>query len=757
MEPRQVTILHGTTFVVSDVSGDVQGSPQQPEGLFYRDMRHLSRWQVRLNGRAPQAVGAETVGNHEAVFLLAPGTGTIYRSAAVTLLRHRRLDQGMRESFALSNHSAQPQTLELSVLFDADFADIFQVKDGSVTTADNHHQLGDGEVTIGHERDDFRRETRIRAEGAAFTEETLTFRVTLGGGETWHGAVDLTLSSNQPGTGVPTAERGLAEWLAAAPTLHTPHDHLHLTYRQSLLDLAALRFHVDTMPDAALPAGGLPWFMALFGRDSLIVGYQSLPFTPVLCRDALRALAACQTDRFDDFRDAEPGKIPHELRHGELTHFHERPQSPYYGSADATPLFLIVLDEYERWTGDADLVRDLEPAARAALRWMEEYGDSDGDGFIEYNSRNPQTGMVNHCWKDSSNSILHPDGRLAKLPRATCEIQGYAYDARLRTARLARECWDDPQLADRLERAAAELNRRFQDAFWLPEEGFYALALDGDKQPVRTLTSNMGHLLWSGLVPDDHVDRVVGHLMGDAMFSGWGIRTLAAGQAAYSPMEYHNGTVWPHDNSLVAAGLVRYGRRAEAGRVAQAVLEAAGHFGHRLPEALVGLARDATTVPMRYPNGVLAAGVGVRRAAAPAAGAAGPRTRARRAPHRSRVCRMPWRRFALRGYRDDVAGRPPADRSGLTRQGWASRRRTSGAAGFCGATSRKCRRVAAASGDFVARCARPSMSSASGSSGLAVRTCRAVSAASCGCPARISANASFRRTWSSGCWPSTSR
>jgi glycogen debranching enzyme len=602
VEPRQVTILHGTTFVVSDVSGDVQGSPQQPEGLFYRDMRHLSRWQVRLNGRPSEAVGAETLGNHEAVFLLIPGTGTIYRTATVTLLRHRRVGRGMRESFALANHGAQPQTLELSVLFDADFADIFQVKDGSAAAGDNYHRLGDGEVTIGHERDDFRRETRIRAEGAAFTEETLTFRVTVAGGETWHGAVELTLSSNQPGTGVPTDEQDLTKWLAAAPTLHTPHEHLHLTYRQSLLDLAALRFHLDSMPDPVLPAAGLPWFMALFGRDSLIVGYQALPFTPVLCRDALRALAACQADRFDDFRDAEPGKIPHELRHGELTHFHERPQSPYYGSADATPLFLIVLDEYERWTGDVDLARDLEPTARAALRWIEEYGDLDGDGFIEYHSRNPQTGLVNQCWKDSRNSVLHPDGRLAKLPRATCEIQGYAYDARLRTARLARECWGDPQLADRLERDAAELNRRFQDAFWLPEEGFYALALDGDDRPVRTLTSNMGHLLWSGLVPDERVDSVVGHLMGDAMFSGWGIRTLAVGQRAYSPMEYHNGTVWPHDNALIAAGLARYGRRAEAGRVTQAVLEAAGHFGHRLPEALVGLARETTTVPMRYPT-----------------------------------------------------------------------------------------------------------------------------------------------------------
>jgi glycogen debranching enzyme len=602
VEPRQVTILHGTTFVVSDVRGDVHGSPQEPEGLFYRDMRHLSRWEVRLDGSVPEVVGAETVGNEEAVFLLAPGAGTMYRSTDVTLLRRRRIHDGMSESFELANHTTAPVTVELSVRLDADFADIFDVKDGIRKTGHRYRRLGPGEVAIGYERADFRRETRIRAEGAAFTGESLTFHVTVPPARTWHVSVELTVIGDRTDTRTRSHQRNLQEWLDDAPRLQTPHRTLELTYRQSLIDLAALRFHLDTMPDAALPAAGVPWFMALFGRDSLTVSYQSLPFTPVLCRDALRALAARQADGFDDFRDAEPGKILHELRHGDLTYFHERPQSPYYGSADATPLFLIVLDEYERWTGDRALVSELEPAARAALRWVEEYGDPDGDGFIEYDSRNAKTGLVNQCWKDSWNSIVHPDGRLAKLPRATCEIQGYAYDARRRTARLARECWDDPELADRLERDAADLRRRFVDAFWLPEEGFYALALDGDERPVRTLASNMGHLLWSGIVPDEHVDSVVAHLMSDAMFSGWGIRTLACGQPVYSPMEYHNGTVWPHDSALIAAGLARYGRRAEAGRVVQAVIEAAGHFGHRLPEALVGMPRTVTSVPMRYPT-----------------------------------------------------------------------------------------------------------------------------------------------------------
>jgi len=400
----------------------------------------------------------------------------------------------------------------------------------------------------------------------------------------------------------PNMDESLEEWLEDAPTLETDFDDLRRTYHRSLVDLAALRFYPETVPDSSLPAAGLPWFMALFGRDSLITSYQALPFVPELCRTTLRALANQQATEFDDFRDAEPGKILHELRHGELTHFGKRPQSPYYGSCDSTPLFLVVLDEYERWTGDVETIKALEPHARAALRWIDEYGDTNDDGYLDYDTRNPASGLVNQCWKDSWNSIVWPDGRLASLPRATCEIQGYAYDARIRAARLARESWHDPTLADRLERDAAALRDRFIADFWLPDQGFYALAVDGEKQAVPTLTSNIGHLLWSGLVPDEHVDQVVAHLLGPWLFSGWGVRTLAAGQGVYNPLEYHNGSVWPHDTAIIAAGLARYGRRAEAGRLSMAILEAARHFNYRLPEVFVGYDRTATDLPVPYPS-----------------------------------------------------------------------------------------------------------------------------------------------------------
>jgi glycogen debranching enzyme len=391
-------------------------------------------------------------------------------------------------------------------------------------------------------------------------------------------------------------------WLESAPRLHASWDTLRLTYDRSLRDLAALRLPAQAPEGVAIPAAGLPWFMAVFGRDSLITSYQALPFAPQLASATLQVLARRQAKVWDDFRDAEPGKILHELRFGELSYFRECPQSPYYGSADSTPLFLILLDEYERWSGDTDLVVELEPHARAALDWLEHHGDLDGDGYLEYQSRNLDSGLENQCWKDSSNSIVHPDGRLASLPRATCELQGYAYDARIRTARLAREVWHDNTTADRLEREAAELKARFNADFWVAGDDFFALGLDGEKRQVPTLTSNMGHLLWSGIVEDSKVDAVVEHLMGDRLFSGWGVRTLAMGQPAFNPLGYHNGTVWPHDNSLIAAGLARYERREEAGWIAHSMLEAAAYFDHRLPEVFAGYPRSLTEFPVEYPT-----------------------------------------------------------------------------------------------------------------------------------------------------------
>jgi len=342
--------------------------------------------------------------------------------------------------------------------------------------------------------------------------------------------------------------------------------------------------------------------MALFGRDSLITSYQALPFVPELAQATLTSLALFQSDTDDAFRDAEPGKILHELRFGELTAFEERPHSPYYGSADSTPLFLIVLDEYERWTADADLVRRFEPEARAALEWIDRYGDRDGDGYVEYQRRNTKTGLDNQCWKDSHTSIVDRHGAIATSPRAVCEIQGYVYDAKRRCARLAREIWGDEELATRLEREAGELKERFNRDFWVEGLDCFALALDGEKRQMDSVASNIGHLLWSGIVDDDKAAAVARHLMGPGLFSGWGVRTMSADEVTYNPIGYHLGTVWPHDNSLIAAGLGRYGYREEAAQIASALLEAATYFDGRLPEAFAGYPREETRFPVEYPT-----------------------------------------------------------------------------------------------------------------------------------------------------------
>jgi glycogen debranching enzyme len=428
----------------------------------------------------------------------------------------------------------------------------------------------------------------------------------------WSTCVDVSCTDNDGEHGPRVGHGGfgqlqpdmpmtLEQWLADAPTLHSGFDPATHAYRQALLDLAALRFRPFSGMAWSLPAAGAPWFMALFGRDSLVTAYQALPFQPRLARTTLEALAAVQATGFDDFRDAQPGKILHELRRGELTVSGQRPHSPYYGSHDATLLFLILLDEYERWTGDADLVRQLEPAARAAIAWMEGPADSDGDGYLEYRTHSPQ-GLINQCWKDSWNSMLFADGRIAAPPIATCEIQGYAYDARRRTARLARAVWHDDHLAGRLERDAAQLRERFNVDYWSRSRGHFVLALDAAKRPVDAATSNVGHLLWSGIVDEAHAGQTAALLATPQLSTGWGVRTMSSADRGYNPIEYHNGTVWPHDTAIVAEGLRRYGYRQQAAALAVNLLEAAAAFDYRLPEVFAGFAREPSCRPVAYPT-----------------------------------------------------------------------------------------------------------------------------------------------------------
>jgi len=340
----------------------------------------------------------------------------------------------------------------------------------------------------------------------------------------------------------------------------------------------------------------------MFGRDSIFTSLQALPFAPELAATTLRELGERQGSRVDDFRDEDPGRILHEMRYGEMTAFEERPHSPYFGCADATPLYVVLLDEYERWTGDTKLVHDLEYAARAALNWIDEYADLQDNGYISYKRRNEQTGLENQCWKDSWDSISYRNGDLPGFPRATCELQGYAYDAKMRGARLARLVWKDDALAETLEHEAAALKRRFNRDFWIADGDYFALALDTDGRQVDALASNNGHLLWSGIVDKSKAKAVARHLLGSRLFSGWGVRTLAEGEQRFNPIGYHVGTVWPFDNSFIAWGLRRYGFKQEAAIIAAGILEAATFFDGRLPEAFGGYERSETKYPVQYPT-----------------------------------------------------------------------------------------------------------------------------------------------------------
>jgi len=611
MARDEIAILDGSTFLVSDRRGDIDASPDQAHGFFYRDTRFLSRWTLRANGQPLESLSTDETSYFSAQFFLVPPGGDVNENPSTSIIRKRTVGDGFHEDVTVINHDPVPLALVLRLEAGSDFADLFEVKDALAKKGEAYTRVDDGRLVLGYRRDDFVRETHVEASQPAVVDESgFSFRLELDPHSEWTTCVvvrpvtDRVLEpkyDHGEEDAKPDIGMSLETWLEAAPQLETDWDPLEHVYERSMIDLAALRFTSELFPDQALPAAGLPWFMTVFGRDSLITSYQALPFVSELAETTLRVLARYQGTKVDPFRDEAPGRILHEIRFGELVHFQERPHSPYYGAADTTPLFLVLLDEVERWTGNGELVRELEPAARAALAYLDDYGDLDGDGYVEY-QRAQETGLENQCWKDSWDSIRFADGTIAKGPIATCEIQGYVYDAKRRTARLARELWNDPALAARLEREAAELQVRFDRDFWLADRGYYALALDGQKRPVDALTSNLGHLLWSGIVPEEKADSLARLLVGDRLFSGWGVRTMAEGEGGYNPIRYHNGTVWPHDNSLIAAGLARYGFREEAARIAFATLEAATFFRYRLPEVFAGYRRGRTSFPVEYPT-----------------------------------------------------------------------------------------------------------------------------------------------------------
>jgi glycogen debranching enzyme len=615
-----LTILEGSTFCVSDELGDIS---EPTMGFFADDTRFLSRWVLTINGARPLMLSSRKVEYYSAAFFLRnPVVGGL-RHDEVSIARERFVGDSMQEQLAVSNHSARRLEFDLTLELGNDFADIFAVKSYDFALGDPDHarplppavppvyEADDNQFVFSVSENGFDGLTQVVLSERGETEgSTVTYRIELEPRETWRLCADVIPATDGQRIAVQLAQRrfgdelarvraSLAAWRLRVPQLRSVWDDLTHSFRQSVADLSSLRMGEDTWVPGQLPAAGMPWFMTVFGRDTLITCLQTLLFGPELAQNALGVLADLQAEEDDPQSDAEPGKIVHEVRHGKGA----KAWFPrYYGTVDATPLYLILLSEVWRWTDDAGLVRDLREPAMRALEWIDRHGDLDGDGFVEYRRRSAR-GLVNQSWKDSGDSQLFHDGRLAEAPIAPCEVQGYVYDAKLRLAELAREVWRERELAERLEREATELQRRFDSAFWCEARGgYYALALDGDKRRVDSLTSNVGHLLWSGIVPSERVDAVVDQLMGEELWSGWGVRTMSAGDGGFNPLAYHNGTVWPHDNSLIAWGLARYGRWAEAQRIIRRLLHASSYFDHQLPEVFAGFSRTETPFPIPYPT-----------------------------------------------------------------------------------------------------------------------------------------------------------
>jgi glycogen debranching enzyme len=600
-----LTVQDGSTFCVSDELGDVDGIALA-SGLFASDTRFVSRLVLTVDGVRPEPVSVEQPAPYLASFVLAAG--------GLSIVRERFVGGLMEERISVDNRGERRVEVELALALETDFADIFTVRNvdsgfnpapGLSLPTPRPAQWDGGRRTALFADDGFPARTLVQLSRPCEPSASgACFRLSLDPGERWElvVAVHPLLDDTVPLRDVRAERRRVVDashrWRAEAPSLRSPWDDLERTWARSVEDLAALQMSIDGF-EGCLPAAGTPWYMTVFGRDTLITCLQSIVFGPSLARTALRVLAALQSTEDDPELDADPGKIIHELRRGKAALVWP---GRYYGTADATPLFLVLLSEVWRWTGDRALVAELEHPARAALAWIDGPGDRDGDGFVEY-ERRASRGLRNQCWKDSETSMAFHDGAIAEPPIASAEVQGYVYDAKLRTAEIAREVWDDLPTATRLESEARALRSRFNERFWVEREnGFYALGLDRDKRPIDSAGSNMGHLLWSGIVPPERVDVAADRLMDERLWSGWGVRTMARDEGAFDPLSYHNGSVWPHDNSLIAWGLARVGRRKDAEEIARSLIEAAAGFDFRLPEVFAGLERVRSQPPVVYPT-----------------------------------------------------------------------------------------------------------------------------------------------------------
>ncbi|MFF2318184.1 glycogen debranching N-terminal domain-containing protein [Arthrobacter sp. NPDC058097] len=604
-----VTLVEGTSFCISSPNGDIH--PAFPHGVFFQDTRILSGWSLTVNGQALEPLAAETKEPYRALFACRVARSDGYADSPLFVERLREVGAGILEQITIRNYSRDSSECLISLSVECDFADLFEVKEARIQRHwDETRQVAGDALTIRAAWKEIRKAMMVQAPGADVGQEAVTYRVSIPPHGKWtsvlsvmplsDGVSPAALFVRRDSEELSPSDRRRREWVAKIPVLQMGNGSIERTLRHSYDDLGALRIEDPNHPDRVVVAAGAPWFMTLFGRDSLLASLMALPVDPSLALGTLQTLAERQGTRVDPMSEEEPGKILHEVRLDVSSGLALGGKSAYYGSVDATPLFVMVLGAVSRWGFAADTINALLPHADRALDWIYEYGDKDGDGFVEYERLNDR-GLINQGWKDSWDGINFADGTLAEPPIALCEVQAYVYTAYLARARIAYDA-GDVTLADGLADRAAKFKKRFNEAFWMPDRGYYAIALDGRKRQVDACASNMGHCLWLGLVDEDKVPLVAERLMSAEMFSGWGVRTLASDMGAYNPASYHNGSVWPHDNAIIATGLLRYGYVAEAQRISTALLEAADYSGGRLPELFCGLSRDQFTAPVPYPT-----------------------------------------------------------------------------------------------------------------------------------------------------------
>lgn len=608
-----VTLVEGSAFCISGRTGDLH--PGRPEGLFFRDTRFLSDLRLLLNGAVPEPLAATTVDPFSAVFVLRDLPRRGKADSHLVAYRRRYVGRGMRENLLIENFGEEPAFCAIELSIGADFADLFEVKEGRVEKKTGEYDVETGEsgLTFTYQRGPFRRAAKVELSiPPRFLATTAAWEVIVPPRGSWSTCIQVTpVVDDEPITpryqcGHPvdrsTPVERLQQWRSRLPSVSTEHGQFGALLERSAEDLAALRIFDPEHPDRAVVAAGAPWFMTLFGRDSLIASWMTMMHDPDLALGTLQTLARFQGTDVDPLTEEEPGRILHEMRFGETAALTLGGGRVYYGTVDATPLFVMLVGELSRWGNEREAVDALLPAADRALEWITEYGDRDGDGYVEY-QRTSDRGLQNQGWKDSHDAARFADGRLAQSPIALCEVQGYVYAALVARSHCATEAGDH-ELAQRLRDRAHELKARFNRDFWVDDAdgGFLAMGLDREKKPLDVVTSNMGHCLWTGIVDEEKAPLVAQRLLSKPMFSGWGIRTLSDEMVGFNPISYHNGSVWPHDNAINAAGLMRYGFVEEAHRVMQGLVEASHSFDDRLPELFSGMGREELGFPVSYPT-----------------------------------------------------------------------------------------------------------------------------------------------------------